>query len=91
MKPVVPGVAILDDAEHLSWLTSMESAGLDAAESLAWLTFLSWLTAMESAVLDYADLDAPESFTWLTFMESALVFLALVKITLVGAYMHIYC
>ena len=39
VEPVFPGAAILDDAEPLSWLTSMELAGLgdtdlDASECL---------------------------------------------------------
>ena len=41
MDPFVPGTAILDDSDHLSWLLFMESAGLDIAvldnvEPLVW-------------------------------------------------------
>ena len=58
MEPVVPGAAILDDTDPLSWLTSMKSDSLDAADLDD--TCLTQLTSMESASLDAAVLDIVE-------------------------------
>ena len=79
LGPKVPGAVTLDDAELLSWLTSVESAGLETVD-LDDAEPLAWLTSAESADLCDADVDAPESFSWLTSMESANLDVALLDI-----------
>ena len=60
VEPVVLCACILDDAEPLCWLTSLEFASLEFADLDASESF-SRLTSMESASLDAATLDIVES------------------------------